>query len=111
MAIQLVDPIKGQIQGEVIVPSIHADCITAIDMDPMGTASGQGGVGVELVFVGSADGCSTLWRFISSHYWPLRPRMRMVGHGGAAIFGVSLLGYVPVCRPNFAVSLILGMVP
>ena len=46
MAIQLVDPIKGQIQGEVIVPSIHADCITAIDMDPMGTASGQGGVGV-----------------------------------------------------------------
>jgi len=23
----------------------------------------------------------------------------------------ALLGYVPVCRPNFAVSLILGMVP
>ena len=97
LAIQLVDPIKGQIQGEVIVPSIHADCITAIDMDPMGTASGQGGVGGELVFVGSADGCSTLWRFISSHYWPLRPRMRMGGHGGSTIFGVSISCSLGIC--------------
>jgi len=94
---QLVDPIKGEIRGEVIVPSIHADCITSIDMDPIGTASGQGGVGGELVIVGSADGSATLWRFISSHYWPLRPRLRMMGHGGAAIFGVAISSSLGVC--------------
>jgi hypothetical protein len=33
---QLVDPVKGAIKGEVIVPSSHADYITAIDMDPIG---------------------------------------------------------------------------
>jgi len=97
LAMQLVDPIKGEIRGEVIVPSIHADCITSIDMDPIGTASGQGGVGGELVIVGSADGSATLWRFISSHYWPLRPRLRMMGHGGATIFGVAISSSLGVC--------------
>lgn len=97
LAMQLVDPIKGQIQGEVIVPSIHADCITAIDMDPVGTASGQGGVGGELVIVGSADGSATLWRFISSHYWPLRPRLRMGGHGGSSVYGVAISCSLGLC--------------
>lgn len=97
LAMQLVDPIKGEIRGEVIVPSIHADCITCIDMDPIGTASGQGGVGGELVIVGSADGSATLWRFISSHYWPLRPRLRMMGHGGATINGVAVSSSLGVC--------------
>jgi len=97
LAMQLVDPIKGEIRGEVIVPSIHADCITSIDMDPIGTASGQGGVGGELVIVGSADGSATLWRFISSHYWPLRPRLRMMGHGGATINGVAISSALGVC--------------
>jgi len=97
LAMQLVDPIKGEIRGEVIVPSIHADCITSIDMDPIGTASGQGGVGGELVIVGSADGSATLWRFISSHYWPLRPRLRMMGHGGATIYGVAVSSSLGVC--------------
>lgn len=36
LAMQLVDPVKGAIKGEVIVPSAHADYITAIDMDPIG---------------------------------------------------------------------------
>jgi hypothetical protein len=97
LAMQLVDPIKGQIQGEVIVPSIHADCITAIEMDAIGTASGQGGVGGELVIVGSADGSATLWRFISSHYWPLRPRLRMWGHGGSSIYGVAISCSLGIC--------------
>lgn len=87
----------GEIRGEVIVPSIHADRVTSIDMDPIGTASGQGGVGGELVIVGSADGSSTLWRFISSHYWPLRPRLRMMGHGGAAICCVAISSSLGVC--------------
>ena len=97
LAIQLVDPIKGHIQGEVIIPSIQADCMTAINMDPIGTASGQGGVGGELVFVGRADECTTLGRLISSHYWPLRPRMRMGGHGGSTIFGVAISCSLGIC--------------
>ena len=97
LAMQLVDPVKGEISGEVIVPSIHADRITAIDMDPIGTASGQGGVGGELVVVGSADGSATLWRFISSHYWPLRPRLRMMGHFGAPIRGVAISSSLGIC--------------
>lgn len=36
LAMQLVDPVKGAIKGEVIVPSAHSDYITAIDMDPIG---------------------------------------------------------------------------
>ena len=36
LAMQLIDPVKGAIKGEVIVPSAHADYITAIDMDPIG---------------------------------------------------------------------------
>lgn len=55
------------------------------------------GVGGELVIVGSADGCATLWRFISSHYWPLRPRLRMMGHGGAPILGVAISSSLGVC--------------
>lgn len=97
LAMQLVDPVKGEIRGEVIIPSTHADCITSIDMDPIGTASGQGGVGGELVIVGSADGSSTLWRFISSHYWPLRPRLRMMGHGGSPIHGVAVSSSLGLC--------------
>jgi len=97
LAMQLVDPAKGLIKGEVIVPSAHADRITSIDMDPIGTASGQGGVGGELAFVGSADGTATLWRFISSHYWPLRPRVRMGGHLGATIYSVAISSSLGVC--------------
>lgn len=36
LAMQLVDPVKGSIKGEVIVPSAHSDYVTAIDMDPIG---------------------------------------------------------------------------
>ncbi|KAL3783784.1 hypothetical protein HJC23_000373 [Cyclotella cryptica] len=97
LAMQLVDPVKGTIKGEVIVPSAHADYITSIDMDPIGTAAGQGGVGGELAVVGSADGSLTLWRFISSHYWPLRPRLRMMGHSGSKVYGVAISSVLGIC--------------
>ena len=40
LAMQLVDPVKGAIKGEVIVPSAHSDYITSIDMDPIGESFG-----------------------------------------------------------------------
>lgn len=97
LAMQLVDPIKGEIRGEAIVPSVHAGRVTCIDMDPIGTAAGQGGVGGELAIIGSADGSATLWRFISSHYWPLRPRLRMAGHGGQKIVAVAVSSSLGIC--------------
>jgi hypothetical protein len=97
LAMQLVDPVKGAIKGEVIVPSAHSDYITSIDMDPIGTAAGQGGVGGELAVVGSADGSMTMWRFISSHYWPLRPRLRMMGHSGSKVHGVAVSSALGIC--------------
>jgi hypothetical protein len=97
LAMQLVDPVKGAIRGEVIVPAAHADRITTIKMDPIGTAAGQGGVGGELAIVGSADGSVSIWRFISSHFWPLRPRLRMMGHAGAAVHAVAISSSLGVC--------------
>ena len=46
-------------------------------MDLMGIASGVGGVGGALAIVGSQEGTATLWRFISSQFLPLRPRLRL----------------------------------
>jgi hypothetical protein len=97
LAMQLVDPVKGAIRGEVIVPAAHADRITTMKMDPIGTAAGQGGVGGELAIVGSADGSVSLWRFISSHFWPLRPRLRMMGHAGAAVHAVAISSSLGIC--------------
>ena len=97
LAMQLVDPVKGAIRGEVIVPAAHAGRITTMKMDPIGTAAGQGGVGGELAIVGSADGSISLWRFISSHFWPLRPRLRMMGHAGAAIHAVAISSSLGIC--------------
>ena len=125
LAMQLVDPVKGAIKGEVIVPSAHSDYVSSIDMDPIGesfgvsftlsvrvfitcrcltvflsitgTAAGQGGVGGELAVVGSADGSMTMWRFISSHYWPLRPRLRMTGHSGSKVHGVAISSALGIC--------------
>lgn len=90
MGMQLVDPAKGDIRGEVLVPQVHAARITCIATDPIGTAAGHGGVGGELVLVGSADGNASLWRFMSSQYLPLRPRVRLQGHGGAKVVAVAL---------------------
>jgi hypothetical protein len=90
MAMQLVDPAKGSIRGEAVVNAVHSAQITCIATDPIGTAAGHGGVGGELAIVGSLDGCASIWRFMSSHYLPLRPRVRLGGHGGAKISGVSL---------------------
>lgn len=90
LGIQLVDPAKGEIRGEVVLPQIHSARITCITTDPIGTAAGHGGVGGELCLVGSADGTSSLWRFMSSHYLPLRPRVKLRGHRGNKISAVAL---------------------
>jgi hypothetical protein len=42
------------------------------------------------VIVGSEDGSASLWRFMSSHYLPLRPRVRFRGHEGKKVFAVAL---------------------
>ena len=89
-AMQLVDPAKGSIRGEALVESIHTAQLTCIASDPIGTAAGHGGVGGELVLVGSLDGYASIWRFMSSHYLPLRPRLRLSGHAGAPIVAVGL---------------------
>ena len=40
--------------------------------------------------VGSADGNASIWRFMSSHHLPLRPRIILNGHNGAKLSGVAL---------------------
>jgi hypothetical protein len=90
LAMQLVDPARGQVRSEVMIPSAHSARITCIATEPIGTAAGQGGVGGELALVGSADGKASLWRFMSSHYLPLRPRIRFCGHGADPIHAAAL---------------------
>jgi len=97
LCVELVDPVKGLVKGEVLVPFIHSSRITAIHMDAMGIASGVGGVGGELAIVGSADGTATLWRFISSQFLPLRPRLRLYGHSGSRINAVVVDSGLNVC--------------
>ena len=90
VGMQLVDPAKGLVRGEAVVPSVHSAKVTCIATDPVGSAAGHGGVGGELALFGSADGCASLWRFMSSHYLPLRPRVRFAGHQGSKIHAVAL---------------------
>jgi hypothetical protein len=90
LGMQLIDPAKGSIRGEVTVPQIHSARITCIATDPIGTAAGHGGVGGELALVGSADGNASLWRFMSSHYLPLRPRLLLHGHKGSRLSSVAI---------------------
>uniref|UniRef100_A0A7S3L431 BEACH domain-containing protein n=1 Tax=Amphora coffeiformis TaxID=265554 RepID=A0A7S3L431_9STRA len=90
LGMQLVDPARGQVRAEVTIPSAHSAKITCISTEPIGTAAGQGGVGGELALVGSADGNASLWRFMSSHYLPLRPRVRLGGHDGNPLFATAL---------------------
>ena len=90
LAMQLVDPAKGTVRGEAVVSAVHSGQITCVATDPIGAAAGHGGVGGELAIVGSLDGCASIWRFMSSHYLPLRPRVRLGGHGGAKICAVGL---------------------
>lgn len=97
LAMQLVDPAKGSVRGQAIVPSVHSSRITCIAMDPIGTVAGHGGVGGELAILGSADGGASIWRFMSSHYFPLRPRVRMRGHGGCTVYAAALNGAIHVC--------------
>lgn len=96
LGMQLVDPAKGDIRGEVMVPQVHAAKITCIATDPIGTAAGHGGVGGELGLLGSADGNASLWRFMSSHYLPLRPRIRLQGHGGEKVVAVALASTINI---------------
>ena len=90
LGVQLVDPSKGSVKGEVTVPQVHSAGITSIATDPIGTAAGHGGVGGELALVGSADGNASIWRFMSSHHLPLRPRILLQGHNGAKLSAVAL---------------------
>jgi len=90
LAMQLVDPAKGLVRGEAVIKSIHSSRIECIATDPIGTAAGHGGVGGELAIVGSSDGTASIWRFMSSHYLPLRPRVRLSGHASAPLQAVAL---------------------
>jgi hypothetical protein len=96
LSMQLVDPAKGDIRGEVLIPQVHAARITCIATDAIGTAAGHGGIGGELALVGSEDGNASLWRFMSSHYLPLRPRLRLQGHQGSKIIAVALSSSIHV---------------
>jgi hypothetical protein len=96
LAMQLVDPAKGSVRGEAVVKAVHASHITCIATDPIGTAAGHGGVGGELAIVASSDGSASVWRFMSSHYLPLRPRVRMSGHSGSSIHAVGLSAAIHV---------------
>lgn len=90
LGMQLVDPVTGNIRGEAIVPQIHSSGISCIATDPIGTAAGHGGIGGELAVVGSTDGNASIWRFMSSHFLPLRPRLTLRGHSGAGISAVAI---------------------
>lgn len=90
LGLQLIDPAKGSVRGEVLIPHVHSARISCIATDPIGTAAGHGGVGGELAVVGSEDGNATVWRFMSSHFLPLRPRLHLRGHKGSKIFAVAL---------------------
>ena len=94
LGIQLVDPSKGSAMGKVTVPQVHSPGITSIATDPIGTAAGHGGDGGELALVGSADGNASIWRFMSSHHLPLRPRILLQGHNGAKLSAVALCSLI-----------------
>ena len=96
ICLQLVTA-SGGIKTETIVPQVHSDRVTALAMDPIGNAAGQGGVGGEVAMIGSADGSATLWRFISSQFLPLRPRLRLGGHAGCPIHAVTVSGPLNLC--------------
>ena len=96
LSMQLVDPSKGEVRGDVLVPQVHAARITCIATDAIGTAAGHGGIGGELALVGSADGNASLWRFMSSHYLPLRPRLRLQGHQGSNLLAVALCSSIHI---------------
>jgi len=97
LALQLVDPAKGTIQGEILIPDVHSDRISCIAMNSIGTASGMGGVGGELAVLGSRDGTASVWRFISSQFLPLRPRWRIHAHLGQPIVAVAICTSLNLC--------------
>ena len=127
LCFQFVDPTKGVVDGEVVVPSVHSSRVSALHMDPIGAgkfimdyfaeifnkcffiltdkilyfflAAGVGGAGGELAIVGSEDGTATLWRFISNPICtlPLRPRLRLGGHKGMKVHAVAVSSILHVC--------------
>ncbi|VEU43883.1 unnamed protein product [Pseudo-nitzschia multistriata] len=96
LAMQLVDPAKGVVRGEAVVGSIHSSRIRCIATDPIGNSAGHGGVGGELAIVGSSDGTASIWRFMSSHFLPLRPRVYLSGHCSSPIYAVGLSASINV---------------
>jgi len=96
LSMQFVDPARGIVKCECILPAVHSAAISVIAMDPIAPCTG-GGAGGELTIVGSEDGTATIWRFISSQYLPLRPRQRLGGHQGRKICSVALSGLLNAC--------------
>jgi len=95
--IQFVFPISGVVKSHVFIPSVHSRRITAIHMDPIGIAADVGGLGGELAVVASEDGTASVWRFYSSKYLPLRPRLRIGGHGGSRIHAAVISSSLNIC--------------
>ena len=99
LSMQFVDPKKGVIKTETIIPNIHSSRISAIAMDSVGmrsTKNSKGQTG-EIAIIGSEDGTATLWRFIFNSHIPFRPRLRMRGHYGHKVYGVAVNCFLNVC--------------
>lgn len=99
LGLQFVDPKKGVIKTETVIPFIHSSRISAIAMDSIGAPSGKHSKGPsgEVAIVGSDDGTATLWRFIFNSHIPLRPRLRMRGHYGHKILSVAVSCSLNLC--------------
>lgn len=99
LGLQFVDPKKGMIKTETVLPFIHSSRISAIDMDSIGSSGGRHSKGPsgEVAIVGSDDGSATLWRFIFNSHIPLRPRLRMRGHSGQKIQSVAVNCFLNLC--------------
>lgn len=93
LAVQFVDPSKGIVKLQAIIPNVHAARISSIHTAPINHAFGEG----ELVMLGSNDGTASVWRFISSDFLPLRPKFRLKGHRGKMIAGVCCSPSLGIC--------------
>ena len=102
LSLQFVDPKKGVVKSETIIPYVHGLRLSAISMDTIATPSGKNARGPsgEVAIIGSEDGTATLWRFIFNSYIPLQPRIRMKGHNGNKICSVAVS-----CRMNLCVTI------
>lgn len=99
LGVQFVDPKRGAVKTETVIPCVHGSRITAISMDRIGPSNSKTSKGPsgEVAIVGSEDGSATLWRFIFNSCIPLRPRLRMRGHYGRKITAVGVNCQMNIC--------------